>query len=144
MTNKALVIIDIQNDITKNYKDIVSTLNQAADWAVSCKMPVVYIRHYNLTANTRTFKPDTFGSQLAEGLKVVSDNVFIKSKANALTSEEFSAFIASHQLNEFYVCGADASACVKSTCYNMRKQGYTVHVIADAVTSYNKKLIRRC
>ena len=29
MQKKALVIIDIQNDITKNYKDIIGNINQA-------------------------------------------------------------------------------------------------------------------
>ncbi len=42
---KALVIIDIQNDITKNYKDIIGNINNAIDWAVNQGMHVVYIRH---------------------------------------------------------------------------------------------------
>lgn len=32
MNNKALVVIDLQNDITKNYKEIIETTNQAIDW----------------------------------------------------------------------------------------------------------------
>ena len=43
--NKVLVIIDIQNDITKNYKDIIGNINKAIDWAVSNDIHVVYIRH---------------------------------------------------------------------------------------------------
>ncbi len=31
MQKKALVIIDIQNDITKNYRDIIGNINQAID-----------------------------------------------------------------------------------------------------------------
>ena len=31
MKNKALVVIDIQNDITKNYREIVENLNKAID-----------------------------------------------------------------------------------------------------------------
>lgn len=34
MKNAALVVIDLQNDITKNYKEIIGTTNQAIDWAV--------------------------------------------------------------------------------------------------------------
>lgn len=37
--------------------------------------------------------------------------------------------------------GADAVACVKSTCYNMTKAGYAVTVLSDCVTSYDKKKI---
>lgn len=34
MQNKMQVIIDIQNDITKNYKEIIGNINRAIDWAV--------------------------------------------------------------------------------------------------------------
>ena len=94
-----------------------------------------------MSAGTRTFKPDTKGAELAPQLKVVSENVFVKTKSNALTSEAFSEFIKANDISEFYVVGADATACVKSTCYNMTKSGYTVHVISDCVTSYDLKKV---
>lgn len=137
--NKALVVIDIQNDITKHYKDIIEKINVAIDWAVNNGMNVVYIKHNNITAGTRTFKPDTKGAELVPELKVVSDNVFVKTKSNALTSEGFSAFISENNIDEFYITGADATVCVKSTCFNMAKAGYKVHVISDCVTSYDLK-----
>lgn len=137
MGNIALVVIDIQNDITKNYRAIVDRINTAVDWAASEKMHVVYIKHNNLSAGTRTFKPGTRGEELVPELKIVSDNIFVKSKSNALTSEDFAEFIKNNGINEFYVAGADATACVKSTCFNMSKAGYKVHVISDCVTSYD-------
>ena len=139
MSKKALVVIDIQNDITKHYRDIIDRLNAAIDWAVACGMEVVYIQHNNLSPGTRTFKPGTKGAELVPELKVVSDNVFVKTKANALTSEAFSDFIRLGSIDEFYITGADATGCVKSTCFNMRKAGYAVHVISDCVTSYDLK-----
>ncbi len=140
-TESALVVIDIQNDITKHYKEIVDNINAAVDWAMAAGMHIVYIKHNNITAGTRTFKPGSHGEELAPELKVVSDNIFVKTKSNALTSEAFSAFIADNNITEFYVVGADATACVKSTCFNMRKAGYQVHVVSDCVTSYDKKKI---
>ena len=139
MNNKALVVIDIQNDITKHYRDIIDNINSAVDWAEEQKMTVIYIKHNNLSAGTRTFKPDTKGAELAPELKVVSDHIFVKTKANTLTSRDFSEFIRKKGINEFYIIGADATACVKSTCFNMAKAGYTVHVISDCVTSYDLK-----
>ena len=139
MQTKALVVIDIQNDITKHYRDIVNNINAAIDWAVSEDMHVVYIKHNNITASTRTFKPGTRGEELAPELKVVSDNIFVKTKSNALTSEAFATFIETNGITEFYVAGADATACVKSTCFNMRKAGYMVHVLSDCITSYDLK-----
>ncbi len=141
MNRKALVVIDIQNDITKHCRDIIDRLNAAIEWAVESGMEIVYIQHNNLSAGTRTFKPGTKGAELVPELKIVSDHIFIKTKANALTSEAFSEFIRSKEIREFYIAGADATACVKSTCFNMTKAGYAVHVISDCVTSYDLKKI---
>ena len=139
MNAKALVVIDIQNDITKHYHNIFDNINAAIEWAVNEGIHVVYIKHNNITAATRTFKPGTRGEELAPELKVVSDNIFVKTKSNALTSEAFAKFIAENSITEFYIAGADATACVKSTCFNMRKAGYTVHVLSDCITSYDLK-----
>lgn len=139
MKSSALVVIDLQNDITKNYREIVERVNRAIAWAVETEMYVVYIKHNNLSAGTRTFKPNTHGAELVPELDVVSDFIFVKSKSNALTSEDFLRFIEDHGITEFFLTGADATACVKSTCFNMTKSGYKVHVLSDCVTSYDKK-----
>ena len=141
MQKKALVIIDIQNDITKNYREIIDNINRAIDWAVKEDIHVVYIRHENLSEGTRTFKPGTRGFELVPELNIVSDNIFTKSKGNALTSETFAAFIRENEIKEFYLTGADATACVKATSYNMRKDGYPVHILSDCITSYDKRKI---
>jgi len=141
MQKKALVIIDIQNDITKNYKEVIGNINQAIDWAVDHNISVLYIRHENLSAGTRTFKPGTYGSEFAPDLKIVSKHVFTKYKGNALSCEEFADFINRNEIRECYIAGADAVACVKSTCYNLRKADYGVTVLSDCVTSYDKRKI---
>ena len=141
MAKKVLVVIDIQNDITKNYKDIIDNINAAIDWAVDNELDVVYIRHENLSAGTRTFKPGTRGAELVPDMKIVSENIFTKCKGNALTSEGFANFVDSNEICDFYIAGADAVACVKSTCYNLCKAGYEVSVLSDCITSYDKKKI---
>ena len=80
MQKEALVVIDIQNDITKNYKDVIGNINRAIDWASNNNVHVVYISHENLSAGSRVLKPNTFGAELATDLKVVSENIFIKNK----------------------------------------------------------------
>lgn len=139
MKNSAMVVIDLQNDITKNYKEIIERVNEAIDLAVQKGLHIIYIQHNNLSDGTRTFKPGTRGAEFVPELKVVSGHIFTKSKSSALTNEEFLDFIKENGIDEFYVVGADAAACIKSTCYNMTKGGYTVHVLSDCITSYDKK-----
>lgn len=141
METKALVVIDIQNDITKNYKDVIDNINRAVHWAVSSSMHVIYIRHENLSPGTRNLKPGTLGAELAGDLKVASKNIFTKYKSNALSCGEFTEFIEAKGIREFYIAGADAAVCVKSTCYNMRRADYGVNVLSDCITSYDKRKI---
>lgn len=53
MQKKALMVIDLQNDITKNYRDIIGNVNRAIDWAVRNELWVVYIQHNNLSAGDK-------------------------------------------------------------------------------------------
>lgn len=55
MYKEALVIIDIQNDITKNYKDVIGNINRAIDWAVNHNVHVVYIRHEKFISRYKDF-----------------------------------------------------------------------------------------
>ena len=51
----------------------------------------------------------------------------------------FQILLKNRGIKEFYITGADATGCVKSTSYNLAKCGYKVHVISDCVTSYDLK-----
>ena len=81
------------------------------------------------------------GTFIPPSAKTVNDLLDEYMSIYALTSEAFSAFISDNGIGEFYIAGADATACVKSTCFNMTKAGYTVHVISDCVTSYDLKKV---
>lgn len=141
MQKKALVIIDIQNDITKNYKLVIDNINTAISWASENNIHVVYIKHENLSDGTRTFKHNTLGAELVPEMKIVSDNIFTKYKGNILTSEKFIEFLEKNEINDFYIAGGDAMACVKSSSYNLCKSGFSVTVLADCITSWNMKII---
>jgi nicotinamidase-related amidase len=75
---KALVIIDIQNDITKNYKEIIGNINKAIDWAVNNDIHVVYIRHENLSDGITSYDKRKIDEMLryyeSKGSKIVSLN----------------------------------------------------------------------
>ena len=97
MNHKALVVIDIQNDITKHYRDIIDRLNAAIEWAVEPVPSSRAQKEQNLCRSS--------------GLSRII--FFVKTKANALTSEAFSEFIRSNDIREFYITGADATACAR-------------------------------
>ncbi len=112
ITDKTLLVIDIQNNITKK---IISNINSAVDCPIANDIHIVYIKHNNLSAGARKFKPNTRGAELVPDMKIVSENIFVKSKRNALISEAFAAFI--------------------------NDNGFTVHILSNCITSYDKKKI---
>ena len=71
--NKSLVVIDLQNDITKNYRDIIGNVNKAIEIAKNSGLIVVYIKQNNITEGTRTFKAGTRGEAFVPELDIVSD-----------------------------------------------------------------------
>lgn len=144
MEKSALVVIDLQNDITKNYRDIIDGVNEAIRRAEARGMEIVYIRHNNLSAGTRAFKPGTHGEELVPELRVASEHCFVKSKSSALTSEAFAEFIEGSGVREFFLCGADAAACVKSTAITWRRRATrsTSSLTASPATTGRK--FRRC
>ncbi len=138
---RALVVIDIQNEITKNYKEVIGNINSAIDWAEDNGVQVIYTRHENLSPGSKVLKPGTPGAELAADLKVVSKNIFTKNKMNCMTSEEFAGFIKENGFKELILAGADATICVKSTCFNLRKLGHDVIVLSDCIASWKMALI---
>ena len=98
MGNKALMVIDIQNDITKNYRKIIDRINQAIDWAAAENMQIVYIKHNNLSPGTRTFKPDTKGAELVPEMKVLSDNIFVRRKQMRLRARNLQSSLKRMEL----------------------------------------------
>lgn len=63
-------MIDLQNDITKNYKKIIAKVNEAIDWAEQKELWIVYIQHNNLSAGQELllFKSIVLSSFMLFGL----------------------------------------------------------------------------
>lgn len=82
--NKSLVVIDLQSDITKNYRDIIGNINKAIEIAKNSGLIVVYIKQNNITEGTRTFKAGTRGEAFVPELYVVADKSLKACKTNKM------------------------------------------------------------
>ncbi len=137
METKALVVIDLQNDMTKNYQLILDNVNNLVGWAVENKIHVIYIRHEFLSEEKKIFRPNTYGAELIEGLKIVSNNIFIKNSGSITTSNAFMKFITENNIGEFYLTGGDATECIKASNDGLHKLNYKVNVVADGIISHD-------
>jgi nicotinamidase-related amidase len=78
--NKALVIIDIQKDISKNWSETINNINKAVDCAAAKGFHIIYTKHENLSSGSRLLLPGSPGSELAASLKVVSKTSLQRTK----------------------------------------------------------------
>ncbi len=82
--NKSLAVIDLQNDITKNYRDIIGNVNKAIEIAKNSGLIIVYIKQNNITEGTRTFKAGTRGEAFVPELDVVATEASKRVKTNKM------------------------------------------------------------
>lgn len=61
--------------------------------------------------------------------------VISKSRPSAFSNPELNKLLLKHDVQELYVMGVFAEACVRATVTDAIKLGFSVHVLADAVAS---------
>ena len=72
MNHKALVVIDIQNDITKHYRDIIDRLNAAVEWAAESGMEIAQFLYpkteYDLCIDSSNKSPAPLAEEIVRSL----------------------------------------------------------------------------
>ena len=148
---KALLVIDMQEIcIGKNHADyfkyddsLLSAVNQVID--SSQDKIIVYIRNVMKNNLINKFAPfhayeGSKEIELAEGLHIVSENVFDKFVGDAFSNKKLDEFLKSNEVDEIEVIGVDGGACVAMTALGALKNGYKVTVNTKAIgTMFEKK-----
>lgn len=148
---KALLIIDLQRDITE--KDgrmllnpeqtdrIIANINRILSDSRIRNLPVVYIAQefernsiIQLLTNNALL-PGSPGARIDPRIKIVSDNLFVKHVSDAFSNPELDAFLVKNSVNHLFVTGVDAEYCVDRTVRAALNRNYKVTVISDAVGS---------
>ena len=72
MNSNALVVIDIQNDITKHYRDIIDRLNAAIEWAAESGVEIAQFLYpkteYDLCIDSSNKSPAPLAEEIVRSL----------------------------------------------------------------------------
>ena len=72
MNHKALVVIDIQNDITRHYRDIIDRLNAAIEWAAESGVEIAQFLYpkteYDLCIDSSNKSPAALAEEIVRSL----------------------------------------------------------------------------
>ena len=84
MQKKAFVIIDIQNDTTKNYKDVIGNINQAIDWAVENNIHGVNVLSDCVTSYDKRKIDEMLRYYESKGSKIICLNDLISNRISGI------------------------------------------------------------
>ena len=141
----ALLVIDVQNDITGNdgaYKNtaaFVERVNHTISLAEENGMEILYVKNVYgnnpiiMLLSGGRFKNGTHGAEFDSNLNVVNDNVFVKSIGDSFSSISLDEYLVSLNVDTLYIIGADAAACIYSTARGGLNRNYNVNIIKDSI-----------
>lgn len=130
---EALLVIDIQPETVRPR----SAESRTKDWNAIIGMYNPDVVAY--VANLRPFAKIPQGNPFADGLNVVSENVFYKRMPDAFTNSALSAWLEEIGAKSVRLIGIDGNWCIKSTALGAVKHGLETHVVRNAVASRNEK-----
>lgn len=172
MSDKALLIVDVQNDFCPGGAlgivggdKIIPVLNKYIGAFSRRRLPVIFTRDWH-PKDTRHFKQyggkwpahciqRTKGARFHPALRMPKGAIIL-SKGMDPNEDSYSAFEASDKkgrglagilrssgVDGFYIGGLATDYCVKQTALDALRQGFEVNVLADAVKGVNKEGSRK-
>ncbi|MCC3860078.1 isochorismatase family protein [Pseudemcibacter aquimaris] len=153
-SNKALLVIDLQDDFTSNFEtdkytpsylkgrlDQVNTLSVEYNDA---QHSVITIRHIfngwyinllmKILAGGKGCE-NSNGLGLDNRLKIKSDFEMIKSAGDAFSNPDLLEYLAKKNIGTLLISGLDGNYCVKNTSLGALNRGYKVEIYDNAVLS---------
>lgn len=143
MANKALIVVDIQNDYFPGGKWTLSGVEAAAanaarllSHARSAGDLVVHIRHEFPTSDAPFFQPGSEGAEIHRTVRNLEhEHVVLKHQINSYRDTDLKAHLDANKVDEVVVCGNMSHMCVDAVTRASADFGYPVTVIHDACAS---------
>ena len=120
---KALLVVDIQKSYISRYDhNLLPKINERILEAEKSPWFIVYIK------NAKRLRNRTLTEEFADGLAVLSDNVFHKDEANVFSSLNLLSFLQSKGIKELEIMGVDGNSCIKASVKGAIDCGFSVMV----------------
>lgn len=140
MSQKALIIIDIQNDYFPGGKWTLANADAAADNAAKALAAarargdlVIHVRHEFESADAPFFAPGSEGAKIHPKLAPLGDEaVVLKHKVNAFLDTPLQSLLEQRRISEVTVVGSMSHMCIDAAVRAAADLGYAVTVLHDA------------
>ena len=141
--NKALIIIDIQNDYFQGgnselVKPMEASLKakELLEYFRENQMPVFHVQHINLRKGATYFLANTKGVEIHENVKPLENEIIIqKNFPNSFLETNLEVELEKLSVNELVICGMMSHMCIDSTTRAAFDLGFDCILTHDACTT---------
>lgn len=138
--NRALIIIDIQNDYFLGGKAELVNPDKASrnaklllEYFRKKNLPIVHIQHIANRPNATFFIPDTKGAEIHNNVKPKdTEQIIIKHYPNSFRETNLLEYLKSNNITDLVICGMQTHMCVDATTRAAKDFGFNCIVIGDA------------
>ena len=134
---KALLVIDIQNGLTKkkilqDFSLFIHTINHSINTCRETGDLLVFVQH-----NNKQLKEFTEEWEIDDRIdKRDSDLTIQKFHGNSFSKTNLETILHKNNINEIIVCGLVSHGCVKATCLGGLKSGFITALLKNGHTSW--------
>ena len=150
-SNRALIVIDLQNDYFPNGKfplwntdDVLTNIEFAIESAKSKNIPVILVQHI---ANAERgiapfFNKDSDGANIHPRILQLAENaeIVVKEFADSFEQTRLEQILDESNINELLICGMMTQNCVTHTAISKKAERYNVSILADCCTSVDQMI----
>ena len=138
--NRALILIDIQNDYFENGANpLVGSLTASENAAKILKqfrdqkLPIIHVQHLATRAEATFFAPGTVGAEIHHNVKPLPHELVIeKHFPNSFRETGLLVHLKSLGIEELVICGMMTHMCVDATTRAAKDFGFDCTLIGDA------------
>lgn len=144
----ALIVIDAQNEFSKNgkrpvpnFSEAVKNISERAERARKENCAIAWIRHFNKPNESKAFVPDTWGSEFTTGLGPQSGSnleaEYHKSVFGVFGGTDLELWLRSLKITSVVIVGFYTHACVSTTAREALMLEFQVSIDFNATGSCN-------
>lgn len=136
---KALIVIDIQNGLTKskplhNEQLFIKTVNKVIKSYRDLNYPIVFVQHINnlLQKDSRNWEIDQRIN------KQTGDPIIQKKHGNAFHNTLLKTTLTELGIKSITMCGLTSHGCVKASCLGGISEGFETAILQNGHSNWNK------
>ena len=134
MSTKALLVIDVQNDVVVNAlrtSEVVANIDSLVSSARTSGVPVIWVQH-----SDDYLEKGSTGWEIVDELKPLANEVRIyKTHSSSFVETDLQAQLYSLGTKTLIITGAQTNYCVNATSNAGVELGYQVTLVSDAHTT---------